>query len=117
LTDYVVRAKILEAVLQIGKGVVRRSGKDVALVGYGTIVNDCLAAADDLAKLGISTTVVDARFCKPLDKKLLLDLAANHAVLITVEENTVGGFGSHGALSDLTLRGGIIVGVYIKEFM
>ena len=56
---------------QVGKGVVRRSGKDVALVGFGSAVNQCLAAAEMLGTHGLTTTVVDARFCKPLDTDLL----------------------------------------------
>jgi 1-deoxy-D-xylulose-5-phosphate synthase len=81
---------------QIGKGVVRREGTDVALLGYGTMVNDCLAAAEVLAQQKISATVMDMRFCKPLDTDLVKQAVKNHAVVITVEENSIGGFGSHG---------------------
>lgn len=82
--------------LQIGKGETRRQGKDVALLGYGTMVNECLAAAEVLSQKGIEATVMDMRFCKPLDKKLIRDAVNNHPIVITVEENSIGGFGSHG---------------------
>lgn len=67
----------------------------MALVGYGTIVQSCMEAAKVLEAHGISTTVVDARFCKPLDGDLMRQLAREHEILITVEEGSVGGFGSH----------------------
>lgn len=67
----------------------------MALLGYGTMVQNCLAAHSLLAKLGISSTVADGRFCKPLDRDLIRQLAKNHQVLITVEEGSIGGFGSH----------------------
>lgn len=70
-------------------------GKDVALLGYGVMVQNCLNAQALLSKLGIEATVADARFCKPLDIKLLRQLCENHAFLITVEEGSIGGFGSH----------------------
>lgn len=67
----------------------------MALVGYGTMVQSCLAAAKVLEAHCISTTVADARFCKPLDGDLMKQLAREHEILITVEEGSVGGFGSH----------------------
>lgn len=67
----------------------------MALLGYGTMVQNCLAAHVLLADLGVSATVADARFCKPLDRDLIRQLAKNHQVLITVEEGSIGGFGSH----------------------
>ena len=75
---------------QIGKGKVLVEGKDVALLGYRAMVQNCLKAQALLSKLGINVTVADARFCKPLDIKLLRQLCNNHDILITV-----GGFGSH----------------------
>lgn len=86
---------MLLAPLQVGKGVVRRSGKDVAIVAYGHSVNESLAAAELLAAAGVSATVVDARFCKPLDTALIRQLAAEHPVMITVEEGSIGGFAAH----------------------
>lgn len=81
--------------LEIGKGRVLVEGKDVALLGYGTMVQNCVKARSLLASLGIQVTVADARFCKPLDIKLVRQLCENHAFLITVEEGSMGGFGSH----------------------
>lgn len=80
---------------QIGKGKVLIEGKDIALLGYGVMVQNCLLARSLLSKLGVEVTVADARFCKPLDIELVRDLCQNHAFLITVEEGSVGGFGSH----------------------
>ncbi|KAF5182381.1 1-deoxy-D-xylulose-5-phosphate synthase [Thalictrum thalictroides] len=81
--------------LEIGKGRVLVEGKDVALLGYGAMVQNCLKARSLLASLGIQVTVADARFCKPLDIKLVRQLCEEHTFLITVEEGSVGGFGSH----------------------
>lgn len=67
----------------------------MALLGYGAMVQNCLHAHSLLSKLGLNVTVADARFCKPLDIKLVRDLCQNHKFLITVEEGCVGGFGSH----------------------
>nr|KYP36568.1 hypothetical protein KK1_042307 [Cajanus cajan] len=78
-----------------GRGRVLVEGKDVAFLGYGSMVQNCLKAHSLLAKLGIEVTVADARFCKPLDIKLLRQLCKNHSFLITVEEGSIGGFGSH----------------------
>ncbi len=83
------------ACVQVGKGVVRRSGKDVAIVGYGHSTLECLAAAEMLAAAGVSATVVDARFCKPLDTALIRRLAKEHPVMLTVEEGSIGGFAAH----------------------
>ncbi|MEW5314267.1 MAG: hypothetical protein WDW38_005778 [Sanguina aurantia] len=81
--------------LEVGKGVVRRSGTDVALLAYGSSVNEALAAAEMLAASGVQATVVDARFCKPLDTALIRRLAKEHPVLISIEEGSIGGFASH----------------------
>lgn len=81
--------------LEVGKGRVLKEGSRVALVGYGTMVQSCMEAAKVLEAHGISTTVVDARFCKPLDGDLMRQLGREHEILITVEEGSVGGFGSH----------------------
>jgi 1-deoxy-D-xylulose-5-phosphate synthase len=80
--------------LEIGKGRIMREGHKVALLSYGARLGECLKAADELAAHGLSTTVADARFAKPLDCDLLLRLARNHEVLITIEEGAIGGFGS-----------------------
>ena len=82
-------------VLALGKGRTLREGTTVALLSLGTRLGDCLRAAEDLAARGLSVSVADARFAKPLDEALLFDLAANHEILITVEEGAIGGFGAH----------------------
>jgi 1-deoxy-D-xylulose-5-phosphate synthase len=81
--------------LEIGKGRILREGHKVALLSYGARLGECLKAADELAALGLSTTLADARFAKPLDTDLLLRLAREHEVLVTIEEGAVGGFGSY----------------------
>jgi 1-deoxy-D-xylulose-5-phosphate synthase len=80
--------------LALGKGRVLREGATIALLSYGTRLQECLAAAEVLGGMGLSTTVADARFAKPLDTDLVGQLARHHAVLITVEEGAEGGFGS-----------------------
>lgn len=70
-------------------------GERVALLGYGAAVQSCLAAAALVETHGLRLTVADARFCKPLDHALIRSLAKSHEVLITVEEGSIGGFGSH----------------------
>ncbi|KAF7848056.1 hypothetical protein BT93_L2334 [Corymbia citriodora subsp. variegata] len=81
--------------IEIGRGRILAEGKDVALLGYGSMVQNCIKAQSLLSKLGIEVTVADARFCKPLDIGLLRELCENHGFLVTVEEGSIGGFGSH----------------------
>ena len=81
-------------ILPIGKGRILREGTKIALLSYGTRLQDCLDAAEELTVHGLSTTVADARFAKPLDEDLVKRLAAEHEVLVTIEEGSVGGFGS-----------------------
>ena len=81
--------------LEIGKGRVLREGRRVALLSLGTRLGEAVAAADALAARGLAPTVADARFAKPLDRELILRLAATHEVLLTLEEGAIGGFGSH----------------------
>ena len=83
------------SIIEIGKGRIVKEGSKVALLSLGTRLADCVLAAEDLDAAGLSTTVVDARFAKPLDTDFILQLARNHEVLLTVEEGAVGGFGSH----------------------
>jgi len=110
--------------LEIGKGRILREGHKVALFSYGARLGECLKAADELAALGLSTTVADARFAKPLDVDLLLRLAREHEVLVTIEEGSIGGFGSfvlqalaeHGALeSGLRVRAMVLPDVFIDQ--
>ncbi|WP_299770361.1 1-deoxy-D-xylulose-5-phosphate synthase [uncultured Tateyamaria sp.] len=81
--------------LEIGKGRMIQQGKGVALLSFGTRLSEVETAAENLSAKGITPTIADARFAKPLDRDLILDLAANHEALITIEEGAVGGFGSH----------------------
>jgi len=92
-----VGAKLPERgdILAIGRGRTLREGTRVALLSLGARLHDCLLAAEELESFGLSTTVADARFAKPIDTELVLRLARKHAVLVTVEEGSIGGFGSH----------------------
>ncbi|MFN9356788.1 MAG: 1-deoxy-D-xylulose-5-phosphate synthase [Alphaproteobacteria bacterium] len=81
--------------LEIGKGRIVREGSKVAILSFGTRLAEALKAADDLSARGLPTTVADARFCKPLDEDLVRRLAANHEVLITIEDGAIGGFAAH----------------------
>ena len=89
-------------ILEIGKGRMIRAGKQVAILSFGTRLQEVEAACESLAAKGITPTIADARFAKPLDRDMILKLAADHDALICVEEGAVGGFGSHVAqlLSD-----------------
>jgi 1-deoxy-D-xylulose-5-phosphate synthase len=81
--------------LEIGKGRIVREGTKIALLSFGTRLAECEKAADELAGFGLSTTIADARFMKPLDLDMVLKLAREHEVLLTIEEGSIGGFGSH----------------------
>ena len=81
-------------ILKIGRGRIIKEGTKVALLSYGTRLADCLLAADILEARGLSTTVADARFAKPVDDDLVRRLAGEHEVLITIEEGSIGGFAS-----------------------
>ncbi|MDR6871440.1 1-deoxy-D-xylulose-5-phosphate synthase [Bosea sp. BE125] len=94
--------------LEIGRGRVVREGTRVALLSLGTRLAECLMAAEQLGQRGLSTSVVDARFAKPLDEALILRLAREHEILVTVEEGSVGGFGSH--VLHLLARSGMLDG-------
>ena len=85
----------IKEVLEIGKGRIIKDGKKVALLNFGTRLEECKKASDKLSKKGVECTIVDARFAKPLDEKLIIEIATNHEVLITIEEGSIGGFGSH----------------------
>lgn len=81
--------------LEIGKGRILREGTSVAILSFGARLSEVMKAADDLAAMGLSATVADARFAKPLDEDLIARLAREHPLLVTIEEGSVGGFGSH----------------------
>lgn len=110
--DMPVRGEILE----IGKGRVIKQGSKVALLSFGTRLADCLLAAEDLDAAGLSTTVADARFAKPLDHDLIRQLARHHDVLIAIEEGSVGGFGSH-VLQFLALEGLLETGLKVRPLV
>ena len=94
--------------LEIGRGRILREGTRVALLSLGTRLAECLIAAEQLGQRGLPTTVADARFAKPLDEALILRLAREHEILVTVEEGSVGGFGSH--VLHLLARTGLLDG-------
>ena len=99
--------------LAIGKGRILREGSSVAILSIGTRLHEALKAAAELERYGLSTTVADARFMKPLDLDLVTRLARNHEVLITVEEGSVGGFGSH-VLHALACAGLLDAGLKVR---
>src|SRR5205823_3445752 len=99
--------------LEIGKGRILREGSSVALFSFGARLAECLLAAETLAAHGLTTTVADARFAKPLDVVLLLRLAREHEVLIAIEEGAIGGFGAH-VLQTLAEHGALDSGLKIR---
>jgi 1-deoxy-D-xylulose-5-phosphate synthase len=110
--------------LEIGKGRIVREGSKIALLSFGARLGECLKAADELATFGLSTTVADSRFAKPLDVDLLLRLAREHEVLLTVEEGSIGGFGGfvmqalaeHGVLDrGLKIRSMVLPDIFIDQ--
>ena len=100
-------------VLPIGKGRVLREGSTISLLSLGGRLMECLQAAEELSLRGLSTTVVDARFAKPLDEQLITQLARNHEVLVTIEEGSVGGFGAH-VLTYLAQSGELDSGLKVR---
>jgi len=102
--------------LEIGKGRIIREGTKVALFSYGARLAECLKAADELATYGLSTTVADARFAKPLDVDMLLRLAREHEVLLTIEEGSIGGFGAH-VMQALAEHGVLDRGIKIRSMV
>ena len=102
--------------LEIGKGRILREGHKVALLSFGGRLAECLKAADELAAFGLSATVADARFAKPLDLDLVLRLAREHEVLITIEEGSVGGFGAF-VLHELAEAGTLDRGLKVRTMV
>src|SRR6187401_606072 len=102
--------------LEIGKGRIVREGNAVALLSLGSRLGDCLKAADLLASHGLSTTVADARFPKPLDVEMVLQLAREHDVLVTIEEGAIGGFGTF-VLQTLAEHGSLDRGLKVRSLM
>lgn len=100
-------------VLEIGKGRIVREGKQIAILSLGTRLEEALAAADEFNAKGLSCTVADARFAKPLDLEMIRKLALEHEVLITIEEGSIGGFGSH-VLDYLSNEGLLEAGLKVR---
>src|SRR5262249_10015770 len=88
----------------------------IALLSFGARLQECVKAAEELATFGLSTTVADARFAKPLDTDLVLRLAKEHEVLITIEEGAVGGFGAH-VMQTLAENGALDHGLKVRSMM
>ena len=102
---YGVELPSIKETIEIGKARIVQEGKQVCLLNLGTRLEECKIAANELKNKGISTTIIDARFAKPLDEQLILKSANNHEVLITIEEGSIGGFGSH--VANLLAENGI----------
>ena len=85
----------IKETLKIGKGKIISQGKHIAILNFGARLNECKKASENLEKKGITTTIFDARFAKPLDDKAIIELASCHEVILTIEEGSIGGFGSH----------------------
>jgi 1-deoxy-D-xylulose-5-phosphate synthase len=102
--------------LEIGKGRIVREGSKVALLSLGTRLGEAMKAADMLAAHGLSATVADARFAKPLDTRLVLDLARHHEVLITIEEGAIGGFGAQ-VMQTLAENGALDRGLKLRSMV
>jgi 1-deoxy-D-xylulose-5-phosphate synthase len=102
--------------LEIGRGRIIREGTTIALLNFGARLAECLKAAQELGAYGLSTTVADARFAKPLDTDLINRLAREHEVVITIEEGAIGGFGSH-VLQHLAMTGQLDSGLKIRPMV
>ena len=102
--------------LVIGKARIIKEGKKVALLNFGTRLEECKKASEKLSLKGIDCTIVDARFAKPLDEKLIMEVATNHEVLITIEEGSIGGFGSH-VMQILSDRGVFDTGLKFRSMI
>ncbi len=100
--------------LEIGKGRILQEGSTVALLSFGARLSECMDAATKLSSYGLSTTVADARFAKPLDHDLVRRLALEHEVLVTIEEGSIGGFGSH-VLQFLSIEGLLEKGLKVRS--
>ncbi len=101
------------SILEIGKGRILREGTSIAILSFGTRLQECLVAAEKLSGYGLSVTVADARFAKPLDENMIRRLAREHEVLITIEEGAIGGFASH-VMQFLALEGAFDKGLKMR---
>jgi 1-deoxy-D-xylulose-5-phosphate synthase len=103
-------------IISIGKGRIIKEGKNVAILSLGTRLQECLKASELLNQKGISVTVADMRFAKPIDQDLILDLCSKHEALITIEEGSIGGFGSH-VMQFLSSRGILDKGIKLRSMI
>ena len=106
----------IKETLEIGKGRIIKEGKKAAIINFGTRLEECKKASENLFNKGIDCTIIDARFAKPLDEKLIMEVATNHEVLITIEEGSIGGFGSH-VMQLLSDRGVFDRGLKFRSMM
>ncbi len=111
-----VQLPSIKEVLKIGKARIIEEGKKVALLNFGTRLEECKKASEKLSTKGINCTIIDARFAKPLDEKLIIEIATNHEVLITIEEGSIGGFGSH-VMQLLSERGVFDTGLKFRSMI
>ncbi len=111
-----VELPTIKEVLEIGKARIIKEGKKVALLNLGARLEECKRASEKLLLKGIDCTIVDARFAKPLDEKLIMEIATNHEVLITIEEGSIGGFGSH-VMQLLSDRGVFDIGLKFRSMI
>ncbi len=109
-----VKLPSIKEILEIGKAKVIKEGKKVALLNFGTRLVECKKASENLSRKGIECTIIDARFAKPLDEKLIMEVATNHEALITIEEGSIGGFGSH-VMKLLSDRGVLDTGLKFRS--
>ena len=103
-------------VLKIGKARIIKEGKKVAILNFGARLEECKKASEKLYSKGIDCSIIDARFAKPLDEKLIMEVATNHEVLITIEEGSIGGFGSH-VMQLLSDRGVFDTGIKFRSMI
>ena len=106
----------IKETLEIGKGRIIKEGKKAAIINFGTRLDECKKASEKLFNKGIDCTIIDARFAKPLDEKLIMEAATNHEVLITIEEGSIGGFGSH-VMQLLSDRGVFDIGLKFRSMI
>ena len=111
----VILPSIFETI-PIGKGRIVKEGKNVAILNLGARLQECLKASELLGQKGISVTVADMRFAKPLDQDLILELCSAHEALVTIEEGSIGGFGSH-IMQFLSSRGILDKGIKLRSMV
>ncbi len=106
----------INEILEIGKGRVIKEGKKVAILNFGARLEECKKASETLHKKGVDLTIVDARFAKPLDEKLIMEIASNHEAVVSIEEGSIGGFGSH-VMHFLSERGAFDKGLKYRSII